>query len=313
MRRFFGLSFTFLCLFLSLQVSCAPPAGSCSGDDDCLFGEECIRGFCREGRGPECQRDSDCKSGEECRSNSCVKASGGCRSDADCGSGEECSNGSCRRRSGGCSSNSDCSRGQACENGACVTQKSKATEGQPCPSGVSDCVSGLVCVIGASLNATCQRRCAKSSDCSGGFYCYGLKGGGAACFKDMGPPRDYRYKVRIISARVTERDPNGSAWDTFGGLPDLKVWIFVAGKTYSTSEESDSTSASWNYTTPDSFTASDISAMSVKLYDVDPVDDDLIIEGVKFKITKAKGNVFEFTNQALGVISLKVEVIGVPE
>lgn len=277
------------CLCLGSYSSCTPAPSSCLTDRDCLGNEECAGGLCRDKATPECTTNSDCSFGTECYS------------------------GSCRAISSGCVSNSDCATGQVCEGSKCKEQKSKASEGQAC-SVSGDCASGLVCVTPLQQNSyACRRRCGKSSDCPSSQYCYDIQGGGASCQNDIGPPRDYRYRVRIISGQVTEKGPDGSAWDAFGGLPDLKVKIFIGGSTLETSEASDSTTANWNYTTSQSFSANDIVNMKVGLYDVDVASDDVIILGEGFKVEKAKLNSYEFENSRLGVVSLKVEVIGSSE
>lgn len=273
----------FFC-FVLFACSCAGPEPNakrvCSSVGDCLANERCVAGFCYSTNNNQNSNQN--------------------------------SNQNTNQNTGVCFFDNDCIEGMICRSGKCIFQESKAGEGELCSSGDS-CAVGLVCVSPSTENNfRCRRRCAVSSDCASSEYCYGIEGGGASCQVDIGPPRDYKYKVIILSGKVTETHPTEGAWDAFGGLPDLYVVISIGGSSVKTSESTDSTSATWNESTSSSYTAEEVSNMTISLYDSDLTSDDLIASWKGFQIKNAKGNLWKLSNESQGVVFLEVQVTGSP-
>jgi hypothetical protein len=282
---------TFFVFMLVIITSCTPSVVKCSNDDDCLYGEHCIQSICESSSG-KCSSDSDCPVGSECSSLLlCVKIT---------------------PKPPECVRDSDCLLpNQICKNEECVTKPLE--EGDSCTSFSAKCSSGLIC--SDSSDGKCVRLCDSSRLCDSQKFCYPAPNDKdkSVCLEDQGAPIDYIYKIQVVSAKVSEKDPNGSGWDPFGGLPDMKVLIRIGGKDYETAEKPDSSFATWNYTISSSFTAEEISKMEVTLIDVDVASDDPIVTLKGFSITKAKGNTFDESSSKYGLISLKIEINGTPK
>ncbi|KAJ9446349.1 hypothetical protein DIPPA_12701 [Diplonema papillatum] len=153
---------------------------SCTADDKCPSGTDCILGLCRQQDLPEgslCAVDADCKG--YCHLLQCYDGSNGdsCNSNSDCQLGLTCYGevglGKCRapKPEGSlCADDSDC-KGY-CHLLTCFD----GSEGDRCGSD-SDCQSGLTCygVAGAGKCRNLKNEgslCASDSDCKG--YCQSL-------------------------------------------------------------------------------------------------------------------------------------------
>lgn len=148
------------------------------------------------------------------------------------------------------------------------------------------------------------------------MYCYDAGSSGAVCLDGSnGAPRDYKYRVKVISAGVEEQHPTRGYWDNFGGnAADLYVYIQIAGATLDTLPSIDNQNkVVWNKEFPNLYTANQISSMTISLYDDDTGPDELIATGEGIKITKAVGETVTYTNSNVGLISMVIQVIGVPQ
>ena len=85
----------------------------CRNDDDCLVGQECREGSCRDIPG-YCDAEHRCPMGQVCRDNRCSP----CLSDEECGPDMMCQNGTCVPRPQ-CDANNPCPAGEECINGYC--------------------------------------------------------------------------------------------------------------------------------------------------------------------------------------------------
>jgi len=94
----------------------------------------------------------------------------------------------------------------------------------------------------------------------------------------------------------------------------LYVYIQIAGATLDTLPSIDNQNkVVWNKEFPNLYTANQISSMTISLYDDDTGPDELIATGEGIKITKAVGETVTYTNSNVGLISMVIQVIGVPQ
>jgi hypothetical protein len=129
---------------------------SCSSDDECFEGEQCIGSTCVV---PPCLADSDCAEGLECNSATGDCFVPPCTSDDDCPGVQVCDAGTCRLES-------DCSICAAC-------------------SSVEDCGgSQFICASAGGPNF-CTRICSSTGDCPGNSDCFDVPGEDfAVCLND---------------------------------------------------------------------------------------------------------------------------------
>jgi hypothetical protein len=123
---------------VSCLIACTGGDGerTCSASADCLGGELCDDGICREACSDDdpctaagtvcsggvcivgCARDFDCPGGQRCDEGACVPiGEPECTDDGDCGGGERCSGGECVPIAVGCERDEECEEGERCVPG----------------------------------------------------------------------------------------------------------------------------------------------------------------------------------------------------
>jgi MYXO-CTERM domain-containing protein len=156
-------------------TKCNPNASGCPAGYECVpYQGSTTEGVCLEelpGTGTKNVGES-CTSSYECVSDLCVQVGGGstcmqmCTNDNDC------------------ASNASCSMFPGSGYGACVDDPGGPTPGskdlgEECTS-PSECASGMC--AGDGLSYICVQSCSGPGTCPSDFICYGLQGGGSACF-----------------------------------------------------------------------------------------------------------------------------------
>ena len=153
-----------------------PPPGlgpACSVNDDCLRGQICVQGSCREsGVGTSCQSDYDCKEPTYCILGSCRQlgnAGDACKYNNDCVAGMICSNAVCKHTVTGspCAGDTDCNTPDYCIQGYCQPLQGA---GGYCGAD-QDCTAGLVCAYGICSTSTGGYACSHDNDCIRPNYC----------------------------------------------------------------------------------------------------------------------------------------------
>lgn len=148
-----------------------------------------------------------------------------------------------------------------------------------CGGTCGTCAQGFACSAGSTCVAGCTRQCngkvCGSDGCGGscgtcgrGFAC----GNAGAC--DVDPTS--QWVITVTTGKVTERDPNGDAWDFPGGLPDPFVCLTINGVAKCTSYASDTTTPLWNEAFPAATALALQTGITVGIWDKDVSSDDAI-------------------------------------
>lgn len=169
-----------------------------------------------------------------------------------CGSAE-CSATNCA----GC-----CSSSGACLDGS--SQFSCGNSGNLCDA----CVSPQTC---SAVTRTCSG--AGSNGCTSSAACPNTTDicHSGSCSSGLGRA----YRVTLVSVTVPTTDDTGSAWDAFGGAPDLKGCVAIdSAVPVCTSTVDDVFSATWNQVAQ--VTVTSATKVTVSVYDVDVTTDDYI-------------------------------------
>ncbi|MBP5202934.1 hypothetical protein J6253_09370, partial [bacterium] len=150
-----------------------------------------------------------------------------------------------------------------CSNGECnsctpqCSGKECGLDG--CGGTCGSCDSGYDCSPAGS--------CLRNNSCSTHLDCLG---DGMICYQGFcQSPWNKKWKVTFTSAKVTEKNKDGEAWDALGGLPDLVALMRINGEeVFRTNEVSNSTSAEWNKSATIDFAAS-TDTIRYHLFDAD--------------------------------------------
>jgi len=157
---------------------------SCTTDDDCDDGYQCVHGECAPKPRPECVVDGDCDDGYHCVDSQCEpkEKEPACVDDSGCEDGYECKDGVCVQvPQPECVRDDDCGDGKKCEDGRCVLVV------QPPCIDDAECGDGEKCVDGSCV-AVGTPPCETNSECGEGEVCLrgecqrvSLEGGGFDC------------------------------------------------------------------------------------------------------------------------------------
>ncbi len=173
-----------------LQGGYGACASKCqTASPNCPSGFECVpysnspgNGVCLEqqgggGGGSKKANGESCQSSTECESFLCINEQGGGKCRQPCFSANECPSGE------------QCMPLQGVNYGACFPGEDGGGGGEGKELG-ENCESGDECkstlCAGSDGVYTCVQPCINSSQCPQGQQCYGLPGGGGACFGDNG-------------------------------------------------------------------------------------------------------------------------------
>ncbi|MDF1563689.1 MAG: C2 domain-containing protein [Deltaproteobacteria bacterium] len=147
--------------------------------------------------------------------------------------------------------------------------------GDPCPSqmeGLGMCdgrddARVLVCQGGAlAVFQTCEGRC--------------LETGGQVGCDATGPDPSSRWRVTVTNGTLPERDPNGSAWDAAGGLPDPYVCLTVGtSPRWCTSTKQDTLNPVWNESSGTAYLWSALGDVRIEVFDEDLTDSEAVSSG----------------------------------
>ena len=115
-------------------IGCGPEYPECDEDEDCKevhADEWCVNNLC-----VKCRNDNDCLVGQECRDGACRDIPGYCDAERRCPMGQVCRDNRCSP----CLNDDECGPGMMCQNGTCVARP-QCDEMNPCPAG-EECVNG---------------------------------------------------------------------------------------------------------------------------------------------------------------------------
>jgi peptidoglycan-associated lipoprotein len=118
----------------ALLAGCGPEYPNCDEDQDCKEvhpDEWCVNNLC-----VKCRNDQDCLVGQECREGSCRDIPGYCDADHICPMGQVCRDNRCSP----CLSDEECGPDMMCQNGTCVPRP-QCDANNPCPAG-EECING---------------------------------------------------------------------------------------------------------------------------------------------------------------------------
>ena len=115
------------------------------------------------------------------------------------------------------------------------------------------------------------------SGCNRGFMCQGV-----SCVLD---PLSL-WSITVTSGKISERDPTGASWDTFGGAPDPLVCLTINGQRSCTRTAQDTISPVWNQSFPPATAASLASGVSVEIWDEDVSSNDPICGSGTLTVSK---------------------------
>lgn len=172
-----------------------PPGGSegssCSCDEDCESGLECVDGECfdctfgRAEEGCSCDRDSDCASRLECDNDVCVPEEQPVCGDGSCDSGEDCED---------CGADCGCGSGWVCDPDDPSADSRGCVEIGYCGDGMCDPASGETCEC-----VDCWDACPDGLYCNPSapdadlLGCSATPPGGAVCGNGMCEETEYCY------------------------------------------------------------------------------------------------------------------------
>ncbi len=193
--------------------TCAMPTTDCSDCDGCcLGGTQCLEGNVASACGALGDDCVTCADGEGCDGiGECVaivcddtNCAGCCTANGECISTQVQNVFECGKDGNACGTCSD--EAIECVSGVCI-------EDQPCLEFCTEgcCTAQGQCIqYGEQDSATCgMETCASCT-------------GDDSCLEGMCTP-DQAWTITVNSAIVSAVDENGSAWDTFSGLPDPYV------------------------------------------------------------------------------------------
>jgi len=164
-----------------------------------------------------------------------------------------------------------CGVGEGCANGCSFTACFQTCDG--CCDGAGVCHPGLD-------NTACGRGRGFCRACSAPFSCVRTDPDEIQTFCDI-PPGD-RFTVDMLAVDVPATKPDGSAWDAFGGLPDLVVDVYAYNPTGASSvtlpEQSGTLHATWSGTAGATVTTvrEHLSSIQFRVIDADINNDDLV-------------------------------------
>lgn len=124
-------------------------------------------------------------------------------------------------------------------------------------------------------------------NCSAGFIC----GGSGLC--ELNPTGT--WVITATSGWVGEKTPDGSSWDTWGGLPDPLVCLTINQRRTCTQAAQDTTSPAWNTPFPAATATALQAGITVEYLDKDLASNDVIcgpsafgIDTEAFRLQKMK-------------------------
>jgi hypothetical protein len=157
-------------------LSIAPGASYCNSPEDCMPGQECVGGVCRDPSQVACSDDFQCEEGGHCCHYQCRE----CCEDEHCPDGQVCDNYVCTTPEEACSTDADCSDGDACNgvetcvDGNCLPGTELICDDGNACNGVETCVDGncqpgieLICDDGNACNGV--ETCDASAGCQPGI------------------------------------------------------------------------------------------------------------------------------------------------
>lgn len=194
-------------LLALLLVACGGTSSSaiaCTEDAECMGGQLCTRGLCREACSPsdacsdsqlschprdgvcvECVTTEDCAGSERCENDACLD---GCTDDGECGGGERCDVATRTCMSLGCGGDVDCAGGERCRVATGVCAPICGLDG--------DCADGEICAVGLCLDAAASCSTGEPNSCPGLAECVDrvcscppARACGAACVDRQSDPR----------------------------------------------------------------------------------------------------------------------------
>jgi hypothetical protein len=206
-----------------LPPECGPENcdGCCTEDDACHPGDD--RAACGMG-GAAC---AFCSGNAACMDGACIlpcdSSCGGC-----CDAEGNCLDGTSADACGENGSACESCGSDVCSNGVCVNAQCAAT--------CEGCCDGNLCRIGLS-EAECGAGGESCQACAVGQTCLD-----AVCKVDP----ESRWDVLLVNAEVPPNNPNGGAWDPFGGLPDPYLEMNVGNIEGQSSHQNNTLTPSWN-------------------------------------------------------------------
>lgn len=172
-----------------------------------------------------------------------------CGSDGADGSCGTCATGTCNNDGQCVEMPTECQ--SECAGRICGADPGLNCAGQVCGPNHGGCLGNLTCVMGQCVcTPTCSGRTCGEDGCGGscgscarGFQC----GGAGAC--ELNPAST--WVITATNGTIAEHDPNGSNWDTLGGLPDPYVCLTLNGQQICTPVAPDTLHPVWNFTFPE--------------------------------------------------------------
>lgn len=131
---------------------------------------------------------------------------------------------------------------------------------------------------GCSGSPTCTPACSGrncGNDGCGGS-CGSCEGSLSCLSGTCGVDPSSQWVLTIVDGTVSQRGPDGSTWDGFGGAPDPFVCVTVSGTRHCTRAPADTFSPAWNYELPVATANSLRAGIVVAMYDEDVSTNDTI-------------------------------------
>ncbi len=251
------------CMPCEAPATCAegvclePPSCDETNCDGCCDGDTCVaapnEAQCGLG-GSEC---SACEESASCQQGVCrlpceLVCDGCCTTEGECIDYLDQDEGTCGFLGFECEA---CGGTELCDFGLCISET--------CAAECDGCCDGDTCLPGDATSAC-------GSDGSACFACAdGLSCEASQCVPDS----QAEWELTLLSGEVAPTDPDGLAWDAFGGAPDPYLVVMEFG--FQSSAPLNTLEPAWNQLVTDSVTTQQLTdGLEFALFDDDVALDD---------------------------------------
>lgn len=136
---------------------------------------------------------------------------------------------------------------------------------------------------GGTCTPACSGRNCGDDGCGGSC---GTCNGGLSCLSgSCGVDPASQWSIRVLGGTISQRGPDGSTWDAFGGAPDPYVCVTIGGARTCTPAIPDSFTPVWNQDLPPATANTLRAGISVATYEEDVASNDTICGLGTFPIT----------------------------